>query len=204
VSQGPTQTVGAFHRPPTLRETLRPPLQRTQALPISRELRALQQLSVLVQDGDGIGRLVRIDADQDLRFHEPPSESPSSLYSAWRAYRLWVEPSGALRTYLCRATPPRRAPARRRPHTGQPTKRAESHDPSVPTDALETGRLQTAGPLWALIKQVGHDAPAPGRLLGDTEVSGRRVTSKAPVAHLEGGSGRSETSPTAISRVLTA
>src|SRR5215204_1106356 len=38
----------------------------------------------------------------------------------------------------------------------------------------------------------------PGRPLGDTEVSGRRVTSKAPLAHLVGGSGRSEVSPTAI------
>ena len=38
----------------------------------------------------------------------------------------------------------------------------------------------------------------PGRPLGDTKVSGRRVTSKAPLAHLEGGSGQSKTSPTAI------
>jgi hypothetical protein len=38
----------------------------------------------------------------------------------------------------------------------------------------------------------------PGRPLGDTKVSGRRVTCKAPLAHLEGGSGRSEVSPTAI------
>ena len=38
----------------------------------------------------------------------------------------------------------------------------------------------------------------PGRPLGDTKVSGRRVTRKAPLAHVEGGSGRSETSPTAI------
>ena len=38
----------------------------------------------------------------------------------------------------------------------------------------------------------------PGRPLGDTKVSGRRVTCKAPLAHLEGGSGRSKTSPTAI------
>jgi hypothetical protein len=33
---------------------------------------------------------------------------------------------------------------------------------------------------------------------GDTEASGRRVTRKAPLAHVEGGSGRSEASPTAI------
>src|SRR5918993_4543503 len=33
---------------------------------------------------------------------------------------------------------------------------------------------------------------------GDTRVSGRRVTSKAPSAHVEGGSGRPEASPTAI------
>jgi hypothetical protein len=33
---------------------------------------------------------------------------------------------------------------------------------------------------------------------GDTRVSGRRVTCKAPSAHVEGGSGRSEASPTAI------
>jgi hypothetical protein len=32
----------------------------------------------------------------------------------------------------------------------------------------------------------------------DTKASGRRVTRKAPVAHVEGGSGRSEVSPTAI------
>ncbi len=38
----------------------------------------------------------------------------------------------------------------------------------------------------------------PGWPLGDTKVSGRRVTSKAPLAHLVGGSGRSKTSPTAI------
>ena len=38
----------------------------------------------------------------------------------------------------------------------------------------------------------------PGRPLGDTKVSGRRVTCKAPLAHLEEGSGRSKTSPTAI------
>jgi hypothetical protein len=37
-----------------------------------------------------------------------------------------------------------------------------------------------------------------GRPLGDTQVSGRRVTCKAPSAHVEGGSGRSEASPTAI------
>ena len=40
--------------------------------------------------------------------------------------------------------------------------------------------------------------PGPGRPLGDTKVSGRRVTRKAPLAHVEGGSGRSEASPTAI------
>ena len=34
--------------------------------------------------------------------------------------------------------------------------------------------------------------------LGDARVSGRRVTCKAPLAHVEGGSGRSEASPTAI------
>src|SRR5215217_8059982 len=38
----------------------------------------------------------------------------------------------------------------------------------------------------------------PGRPSGDTKVSGRRVTCKAPLAHLEGGTGRSKTSPTAI------
>jgi hypothetical protein len=37
-----------------------------------------------------------------------------------------------------------------------------------------------------------------GVALGDTKVSGRRVTSKAPLAHLVGGSGRSKTSPTTI------
>ena len=41
-------------------------------------------------------------------------------------------------------------------------------------------------------------ASGPGWLRGDTKVSGRRVTCKAPLAHLVGGSGRSETSPTAI------
>jgi hypothetical protein len=42
-------------------------------------------------------------------------------------------------------------------------------------------------------------APSPGRLLGDTKVS--RSTSHLQgtfLAHLVGGSGRSETSPTAI------
>ena len=34
--------------------------------------------------------------------------------------------------------------------------------------------------------------------VGDTKASGRRVTPKAPLAHVEGGSGRSEASPTAI------
>ena len=33
---------------------------------------------------------------------------------------------------------------------------------------------------------------------GDTRGSGRRVTCKAPSAHVEGGSGRPEASPTAI------
>jgi hypothetical protein len=37
-----------------------------------------------------------------------------------------------------------------------------------------------------------------GRPSSDTKVSGRRVTSKAPSAHVEGGSGCSEASPTAI------
>src|SRR5215207_4499643 len=41
-------------------------------------------------------------------------------------------------------------------------------------------------------------ASGPGWLRGDIKVSGRRVTCKAPLAHLVGGSGRSETSPTAI------
>jgi hypothetical protein len=37
-----------------------------------------------------------------------------------------------------------------------------------------------------------------GRPSGDTKVSGRRVTCKAPIrAYVEGGSGRSEASPTA-------
>jgi hypothetical protein len=38
----------------------------------------------------------------------------------------------------------------------------------------------------------------PGRPSGDAEASGRRVTSKAPLAHLAGGSDRPEASPTAI------
>jgi hypothetical protein len=38
----------------------------------------------------------------------------------------------------------------------------------------------------------------PGRPSGDAEASGRRVTSKAPLAHLVGGSGRPEASPTTI------
>ena len=41
-------------------------------------------------------------------------------------------------------------------------------------------------------------ASSPGRPLSDTKVSGRRVTCKAPLAHLEGESDRSEVSPTAI------
>src|SRR5215217_3089377 len=43
-----------------------------------------------------------------------------------------------------------------------------------------------------------RSAPVPGRPSGDAEASGRRVTCKAPLAHLEEGSGRSKTSPTAI------
>jgi hypothetical protein len=39
---------------------------------------------------------------------------------------------------------------------------------------------------------------SPGRPLSDTKVSSRRVTCKAPLAHLEGESDRSEVSPTAI------
>src|SRR5215213_7458540 len=39
---------------------------------------------------------------------------------------------------------------------------------------------------------------SPGRPSGDTEVPGRRVTSEAPLAHLVGGSGRPEASPTTI------
>jgi len=38
----------------------------------------------------------------------------------------------------------------------------------------------------------------PGRASGDTRGSGRRVTWKAPLAPVVGGSGRSEASPTAI------
>jgi hypothetical protein len=38
----------------------------------------------------------------------------------------------------------------------------------------------------------------PGWPLSDTKVSGRRVTCKAPLAHVEGGSGRPEVLPTAI------
>jgi hypothetical protein len=38
----------------------------------------------------------------------------------------------------------------------------------------------------------------PGRPSGDTKVFGRRVTRKAHLAHMEGGSGRSDASPTAI------
>jgi hypothetical protein len=38
----------------------------------------------------------------------------------------------------------------------------------------------------------------PGWPSGDAEASGRRVTSKTPLAHLVGGSGRPEASPTAI------
>jgi hypothetical protein len=38
----------------------------------------------------------------------------------------------------------------------------------------------------------------PGRPAGDAKASGRRVSCKAPSARVEGGSGRSEASPTAI------
>jgi len=40
--------------------------------------------------------------------------------------------------------------------------------------------------------------PGSGWPSGDTRVSGRRVTRKAPSAHVEEGSGRPEASPTAI------
>jgi hypothetical protein len=38
----------------------------------------------------------------------------------------------------------------------------------------------------------------PRAAVGETKAYGRGVTCKAPLAHLEGGSGRSEASPTAI------
>ena len=47
--------------------------------------------------------------------------------------------------------------------------------------------------------EVTTHCSGPGRPAGDAKASGRRVTSKAPsLAHVEGGSGRSEASPTAI------
>ena len=110
VGQSPAQTVGALYGPSPLGEALRPPLQSPQALAVRRELRTLQQFTKLIQCRNGIGRLVRIDPDQHLRLHRPPSGSPPSFDSAWRAYRLWVK-APKTSTYLCRATPPRRASA---------------------------------------------------------------------------------------------
>src|SRR5918993_5523362 len=42
------------------------------------------------------------------------------------------------------------------------------------------------------------ERPTQGRPSGDTKASGRGVTCKAPLAHVEGGSGHPEASPTAI------
>jgi hypothetical protein len=78
----PTQTVGTFYGPSTLGKTLRPPLQRLQASPIRRELRTLQQFALFVQHRDGIGSLVRVDADQYLHPYRPPSTTPLTVYSA--------------------------------------------------------------------------------------------------------------------------
>ena len=60
-------------------------------------------------------------------------------------------------------------------------------------EVIEEGRLRTTPE--AFERRFGSDSGWP---LGDTKVSGRRVTCKAPLAHLEEGSGRSKTSPTAI------
>ena len=44
----------------------------------------------------------------------------------------------------------------------------------------------------------------PGRPLGETKVSGRRVTRKAPLAHVEGGQAGPRRRPQPFSRILTA
>lgn len=59
---------------------------------------------------------------------------------------------------LCGVTPPRRAPSGHMPHTGQPQSSGGKSRASVPTGALETGRLQTARSL-SVIKQVGLALP---------------------------------------------
>jgi hypothetical protein len=64
--------------------------------------------------------------------------------------------------------------------------------------ARENGRMCCEGSRQRRAPIRSRRCSGPGRPSGDTEVSGRRVTSKAPLAHVEGGSGRSEASPTAI------
>src|SRR5215208_8291551 len=64
--------------------------------------------------------------------------------------------------------------------------------------AGENGRMCCEGSHQRRAPMRSRRCSGPGRPLGDTKVSGRRVTCKAPLAHLEGGSGRSEVSPTAI------
>lgn len=72
LGKGPSQTVSTLDRPPTLGKTLRPPLQRLQASVIRPKLHVFQQFAVLIQDGDSIGSLVRIDPDQYLHPYGPP------------------------------------------------------------------------------------------------------------------------------------
>jgi hypothetical protein len=71
---------------------------------------------------------------------------------------------------------------------------------SSPNHCGAAGRPEGPDHLHAPVAAVGHARrfSGPGRPLGDTKVSGRRVTRKAPLAHVVGGSGRSEASPTAI------
>src|SRR5215204_144957 len=83
------------------------------------------------------------------------------------------------------------------PNTGQPIETAASHARASRPMPWRPNGCRPRG-LWTSIKQVGHAGSGPGRPLGDTKESGRRVTCEAPLAHLEGGSGRSKTSPTAI------
>src|SRR5215208_5491896 len=64
--------------------------------------------------------------------------------------------------------------------------------------AGENGRMCCEGSRHRRAPMRSRRCSDPGRPLGDTKVSGRRVTCKATLAHLEGGSGRSEVSPTAI------
>src|SRR5829696_2453533 len=108
-------------------------------------------------------------------------------------------PPHAHRDGCPRPTPPRvRRPVFPRPSSSRPLL-PSSRDRYQPDKQERTDECAVTGHLTgASSAPMRSRRSGPGRPLGDTKVSGRGVTCKAPLAHLEGGSGRSETSPTAI------